>query len=163
MADRIVVMRDGVIQQIGTPSQVYAHPATAFVATFVGSPPMNLFPGEIVAMDGGRTFRGAVTWGRDEAVRSGLPDGPVTLGIRPEHIEISSPGRPGAVTGTVALVENVGADAYLSVSVGSGQTVWVRTNAQTTVGEGAQVALLFDAPHVRWFDAAGHRIRQEIA
>ena len=161
MADRIVVMRDGVIQQIGTPAEVYAHPATTFVATFVGSPPMNLFPGAIVASDAGPVFQGVISQPLEGQARTGLPDGPVTLGIRPEHVSLDTTGSPGAIPGTVALVENVGADAYLSVSVAEGETLWVRTSAQTSVTEGAPVALRFDAPHIRWFDAVGHRITQE--
>jgi multiple sugar transport system ATP-binding protein len=161
MADRIVVMRDGVIQQIGTPADVYAHPATTFVATFVGSPPMNLFQGAVVATATGAAFQGVVAMPIDGSMRSALPDGALTLGIRPEHIALEPAGTPGTLSGTVVLVENVGADAYLSVSVGDNETLWVRTSAQTTVVEGAPVALRFDPGHIRWFDAAGRRITQE--
>jgi multiple sugar transport system ATP-binding protein len=161
MADRIVVMRDGSIQQIGTPDEVYAHPATTFVATFVGSPPMNLFQGRLDSTTTPRAFRGAFTLATDGLGVIPQADGPVTLGIRPEHIELVDPGTPGAVPGVVEMVENVGADAYLSVALGKGATTWVRTTAQTAVVEGEGVSLSFDPDHIRWFDEAGLRLRQE--
>jgi multiple sugar transport system ATP-binding protein len=161
MADRIVVMREGRIQQIGTPAQVYADPATTYVATFVGSPPMNLFPGELTTSPTGRAFKGALVRTDGLAALKGLPDGPVTLGIRPEHIMLVPAGTPGAVAASVSLVENVGADAYLSVAIGSSARAWVRTSAQTMVNEGESVALQLDPQHIRWFDAAGDRCQQE--
>jgi ABC-type sugar transport system ATPase subunit len=160
MADRIVVMRDGVIEQIGSPGEVYAHPATTFVATFVGSPPMNLLSGTVVSDAGTRRFAGEVAW-------AGVPDkawpvdGPAKLGIRPEHVALVPPGTPGSVGGVVALVEDVGADTYVSVTVGDGTTIWVRTSAETPVLEGQQVGLRFDPAHVRWFDEAGVHRQQE--
>ena len=60
MADRIVVLRDGVMQQVGTPSEVYNRPADTFIAIFVGSPPMNLIPGRLLTADGGQRFQGPI-------------------------------------------------------------------------------------------------------
>jgi multiple sugar transport system ATP-binding protein len=161
MADRIVVMRDGVIQQIGTPAQVYAYPATTFVATFVGSPPMNLLAGEVVPTPDGPRFRGAVAWGTDEPGVTWPGVGPVTLGIRPEHIALAPPGTLGSIAGSVLLVEDVGADVYVSVTLPDNVPVWVRTSARHAIDEGQPVALAFDAQHVRWFDEAGNHLRQE--
>jgi ABC-type sugar transport system ATPase subunit len=160
MADRIVVMRDGLIEQIGPPAEVYAHPATTFVATFVGSPPMNLLNGHVVPGPNGRRFAGAVSW--TGTAGFGWPvEGPATLGIRPEHIHLVPQDTPDSIPGTVMLVEDVGADAYISVSVGPQLGVWVRTSAGSAVEEGRQVGLVFDASHVRWFDEAGVRRQQE--
>ena len=86
---------------------------------------------------------------------------PRRSGIRPEHVLLAAPQAPGAVPGVVALVEDVGADAYISVTVGDGTPIWVRTSAQTPVVEGQQVGLMFDTAHIRWFDAAGIHRRQE--
>ena len=161
MADRIVVMRDGRIQQIGTPDEVYAHPATTFVATFVGSPPMNLFRGRLDGSAEAMSFQGAFELTHDALGWRGLPDGPVTLGIRPEHILVLGAGSPGAIPATIDLVENVGADSFLSVAVGSDQTAWVRTSAETTLVEGDHVSLHLLPDHIRWFDADGNRCTLE--
>jgi ABC-type sugar transport system ATPase subunit len=131
------------------------------VATFVGSPPMNLFGGRLEGTTPLPTFRGTFDMAVDPLPRGTAGDAPVTLGIRPEHIALVASGTPGALPGVVELVENVGADSYLSVSVG-GETAWVRTSAQTPVVEGEGVSLVFDPDHIRWFDEAGLSLRQEV-
>jgi ABC-type sugar transport system ATPase subunit len=157
MADRIVVMRDGRIQQVGRPAHVYAHPANAFVATFVGSPPMNLFEGRLTTAADGLRFVGDLTVPLDRVPGdAALPLGePVTLGIRPEHVELV----PGSgVTGTVELVEAVGADTYLSIVLRPERTAIVRVPADRVVSEGARIGLRFPTPHVRLFDGRGDRL-----
>jgi multiple sugar transport system ATP-binding protein len=159
MADRIVVLRDGVVQQIGRPTEVYAHPANTFVATFVGSPPMNLLAGTIDTGDSGRIFRGVVELALDGAVPQMLPDGPATLGIRPEDIQLAPASEAGAVPATVELVEAIGADTFLSVGLGAAATAMVRVPAQTRVSEGELVHLLLPADRMRLFDATGALVR----
>ena len=106
MGDRIAVMNEGRLEQIGTPDEIYNRPATLFVAGFVGSPPMNLIEGEIAA-EGGR----ARFVGRDVAVQTALPvsgAGPATLGIRPQHLHIRPDPAGGALPVTVFAVEHLG-------------------------------------------------------
>ena len=122
---------------------------------------MNLLAGEVVPTADGPRFRGAVAWGTDEPGMTWPGFGAVTLGIRPEHIALTSPGTPGSIAGSVLLVEDVGADVYVSVTLAGGATVWVRTNARHAIDEEQPVALVFDAQHVRWFDEAGIHLRQE--
>jgi multiple sugar transport system ATP-binding protein len=123
MGDRIVVMRDGIIHQVGAPQDVYDHPVNAFVASFVGSPAMNLFQGRIEDAGGRLSFVA-------ESMRVALPEhlsGPVrrsertldevTLGVRCEHVRLAAAG-DGELAGRVELVEPVGADVYVSVSIG---------------------------------------------
>lgn len=162
MADRIVVMREGLIEQIGSPAEVYAHPASTFVATFVGSPPMNLLAGMVRTDGGSRHFDGPVPWGGAPGLRWPA-DGASTLGIRPEHIAITDPGTQGSIPGLVALVEDVGADAYVSVRVGTEASLWVRTGTPAPAQDGERVGLLLDPTHVRWFDEAGRHRRSEGA
>jgi ABC-type sugar transport system ATPase subunit len=161
MADRIVVLRDGVIQQVGTTDDVYGRPANRFVATFVGSPPMHLFPGRIVQVDGGPSrFEGGLTV--DLPARLPAAD-EVTLGVRPEGFHLVGPGDPGAVEATVDLVESVGADAYLSVTVGAGTRATVRVESGSGIRDGQRIHVRVDPTAVHLFDAEGGRLALEVA
>src|SRR5689334_16112093 len=114
LADRMIVMNAGRAEQIGTPMDVYEDPQTIFVAGFIGSPAMNFVPGKgaadgAIALDGGGAVR---TSGARVA-----PGQAVTVGIRPEHAQVANGGQPG-FTGTVEMVEQLGADALIHVSFG---------------------------------------------
>ncbi len=156
MADRIVVLRDGVVQQVGTTDEVYGTPANRFVATFVGSPPMNLFPGRIVARDGGASwFEGGISFalaGRQ------APADDVTLGVRAEALTVVGPGEAGAIEATVDLVESVGADAYLSVTTDNGTNAIVRVESGSGVHEGQRILVRLDPASIHLFDADGNRV-----
>jgi ABC-type sugar transport system ATPase subunit len=155
MADRIVVLRDGVVQQLGTTAQVYGQPANRFVATFVGSPPMNLFGGRLASRDGELRFEGAVSLRLAGGTRA--TDGEVTLGVRPETIELVGPGE-GDAGGVVDLVESVGADQFVAVRLEGGAGATVRVDAEHAVREGDRVRLRFSPGAVHLFDAAGNRV-----
>jgi multiple sugar transport system ATP-binding protein len=157
MADRIVVLRDGVVQQVGTPGEVYSRPANTFVAIFVGSPPMNLIPGRLTAHDDGYRFEGPVTVDLDGLAPPGLASDAITLGIRPENITLAGAHDVATISGSVELVEAVGADSYLSVAVADGLSVMARVPADTRVAEGERVHLRFPPQQLRLFDAAGNR------
>ena len=106
LASRIVVLKGGHVQQIGTPEEIYDRPANTFVADFMGSPPMNLVPAEV--------RDGAVIVG-DARIEMPVPPGlagPVTLGIRPEHLALGG-GAPDLVVQPV-MIENTGAECYVS-------------------------------------------------
>jgi ABC-type sugar transport system ATPase subunit len=161
MADRIVVMRGGVVQQVGTTAEVYGRPANRFVATFVGSPPMNLFAGHLTSTDGGLAFDGAVRvrLGRLTSA-DGLDEG-VTLGVRPEAIELVGQDAPDAIPAAVELVESVGADQYISVSLPEGAAAILRVGADRLMGEGDAVHIRFAPSGIHLFDAAGVRVPME--
>ncbi len=150
MANRIVLMKGGVVQQVGTPAEIYATPANTFVATFVGSPPMNLFKGHI----GGAQFRGAF----DIAVPARVTPGDVTLGIRPEHVEIGEAGDKDGLAATIDVIERVGPDAYLRLTTQTGATVTARVDGASRAGEGERVALHLPPARLCFFDAAGNRM-----
>jgi multiple sugar transport system ATP-binding protein len=138
-------MKGGVLQQLGTPDEIYNRPANTYVATFIGSPTMNLIEGR--AMDAGQ-FSIAGTQLRLNALGN---DNKVTLlGLRPEHIRLSdaAPWR-----GTVNLVEPTGADTYVVVDTAAGK-VTVRAAPQIQVRPGDAVGLEIQADHVTWFDQA---------
>jgi multiple sugar transport system ATP-binding protein len=162
MGHRIAVMRDGVMQQIGTPQDVYRRPANIFVATFLGAPPMNLIDGTLESVgEGGWRFRGQDV---DVQVAPELLEidavGDVKLGLRPEHIRLAAPGQDGGLPGRVLFLEPVGSDLYLTVEAGGG-TVQVRTDPDAPLQQGENVSLLFDPWRVHVFGADGHNLRRD--
>ncbi len=125
MGTRIVVMKDGIIQQADQPLRIYHAPANLFVAGFLGSPPMNFLQGHLEAASGGLVFREAqggpvtVPLG-DEPAYAALAGKPVTLGIRPEHCELAAADASAADTfeALVDLVEPMGAETYFYITTG---------------------------------------------
>ncbi|WP_022900753.1 ABC transporter ATP-binding protein [Humibacter albus] len=108
MGDRIAVLKDGVLQQVGTPRELYAEPNNVFVAGFIGSPAMNLFSADVA--EGGIQFGSAIVpVDRDVLAKAGKQ---VTIGVRPEDVVVSNSAGNG-LTVTVDLVEELGADGYL--------------------------------------------------
>jgi ABC-type sugar transport system ATPase subunit len=162
MADRIVVLQGGVVQQVGTTREIYSRPANTFVATFVGSPQMNLFPGRLERRDGALAFAGVIRIGLDQVVA--VPDGSrVTLGIRPEDIRIRPTTAPGVdVVAMVRLVEDVGAEDFVTVAIGDARCT-VRVAGHGTVAEGSEIGLEIERGAVHLFDQDGVRIRADPA
>jgi ABC-type sugar transport system ATPase subunit len=159
MASRIVVMRHGVIQQVGTPVEVYAEPTNTFVATFVGSPPMNLFAGHFASANGKPVFNGQVTVPLDGRW-PGLPTAAeATLGMRPEDIQVAAPDDPSAFTARIELVEKVGAEAYLSVVLEGGATCTVRASIRVAAREGERISLRFPPDAIHLFTQEGLRVK----
>ncbi len=146
MADRIVVLRAGRVEQVGRPLDLYNHPANRFVAGFIGSPRMNFFDGPIeridssgidVAIEGLPIVRAA-------AAPGGCKVGdPVTLGVRPEQLKGAEPGEDG-LTVEVDTVEQLGSDSYLYGRFPAGQSVTVHQPGQARVGRRDRVALKVD-------------------
>jgi len=153
LADRIVVMRNGEIEQLGTPDDVYNTPATMFVASFIGAPAMNFLSatvsgGHARLAEGGRVPLGALA-----AI---LSDGDkVKVGIRPEHFLEESNG-DCTVTGTVQVVEPLGADTLVHFTVG-GETMTARVAAQTRPAPGTRVTLGCDPARIHIFDPMSER------
>ena len=122
LGDRIVIMKDGVIQQVGTPQEVFDHPANLFVAGFIGVPQMNFFDAELVKADG----KYAVTVGgiqvelsdekQSALVKNNVEPQAITLGVRPEHIALMGDGAQ-MLHGTVDVSEMMGSAVHLHVNV----------------------------------------------
>src|SRR5512145_77951 len=142
MADRIVLMREGRIEQEGTPEELYARPATIFAARFIGTPAMNL-----VALEDGPN--GAVIRGATEPVLRGRGGG-LTLGVRPEHVRLVD---AGGVAAEVTSAEYHGADTILTARVGR-ESMLARATGQSRLAAGVQVRLGWDPGSVHVFDAA---------
>ena len=129
LGDRIVIMKDGYIMQIGTPQEVFDHPKSIFVAGFIGSPQMNFFDGKLEKEGEGYRVKvaDAVIALNEDACKTlaakGIGPKNVTLGIRPEHVSFVTQPGPDAVTGTVDVSEMMGSEVYLHVSAGDKDVV----------------------------------------
>ena len=134
MADKIVVLQAGVIEQVGTPLELYRSPQNTFVAGFIGSPKMNFIEGP-------------------EAARHGAH----TVGIRPEHVDVSSSS--GTWTGTVGVSEHLGSDTFFHVAVKDlSQPLAVRAGGEVDLHYGDTIHLTPNLDHLHRFDERGLRI-----
>ena len=160
MGDRIAVLKDGVLQQVGTPRELYETPNNIFVAGFIGSPAMNLFPADVV--DGGVTFGTAVA-PVERDVAAATTEKSVTVGVRPEDLIVKEKGDGLAVT--VDIVEELGADGYLYGNTEiNGQRVDIvaRVDGRVHPHSGDTVYLTPEPKHVHVFDtASGARLNKE--
>lgn len=150
MADRVIVMNNGKVEQFGAPLELYDKPANRFVASFIGSPPMNFVKGEIV---GGKTVLEFVY--EDMRLKLGaaqLPPGPVIMGFRPEHITPSRSAKNG-LRGKIMSEENTGDRTFLIVDV-DGISMGVTSSIRLDVGTGDDVTLVPDLSRLHFFDPA---------
>ena len=134
MADQVILLREGRVEQDAPPDALYARPATAFAARFIGTPPMNVLA---------------------------LADRRRLLGVRPEDVRIGADREPGAVAATVRSIEYLGADSILMCAIGA-QTLAVRASGRIALSPGARVHLAWapEAAHV--FDAETGRRRDDV-
>ncbi|MBS0848230.1 sn-glycerol-3-phosphate import ATP-binding protein UgpC [Citrobacter sp. JGM124] len=156
LAQRVMVMNKGIAEQIGTPVEVYERPATRFVASFIGSPAMNLLEGKVSVdgkdflLEGGNVIPLGNTY-------LSLAGTAITLGIRPEHITLSSQAEGGVPLVTETL-EILGADNLVHGRFGP-QKVIVRLDHKERPGLGSQLWLHIPAEHLHFFDAkSGQRL-----
>ncbi len=151
LGDRIVVMNAGRVEQVDAPLTIYRRPASTFVATFVGSPPMNLLTGHLVGGGAPRFQGGALSIPLPAAeVPTGLPPGTaVTLGFRPEAIRLEGAGPPQA---QVAEIEPLGNETLISLDA-AGTPLAVRLDGPPQVRRGEQVGLTLLPGSLHWFDA----------
>ena len=150
LAQRMIVMNAGRIEQIGTPEQVYGQPATTFVAGFIGSPPMNLLKGEA---DGSRFTVG----GRTLALPQAAPRaGALTLGVRPEHAQLSA---AGGWPLKVEMLEMLGAERLVYGRLGDAPFTLRIEATLVPPKQGDTVSLQVPPAHVHWFDGStGQRV-----
>jgi multiple sugar transport system ATP-binding protein len=168
MGDRIVVMKDGLIQQVDEPIALYDNPKNMFVAGFIGSPPMNFFKGGIEQRQGGLWFVEQAGGGNGQkgfAVRvnddmakklTGYVGQAIVFGVRPEdinskqHASFAQPNQ--IVLATVEVVEPMGAEIYLYLNTGSHSFV-ARANSHEKVNVGQAIEMAFDMHKCHFFDA----------
>jgi multiple sugar transport system ATP-binding protein len=153
LADRIVVLKDGVVQQVGAPSEIYERPANRFVAGFFGTPSMNFLAAELTADGGAPRAKGpgfelplpALAEREDRA-------GAIVLGIRPEAVTLAGPPGGVGLSAAVAMREVLGAEVLLHLESAAGELT-VRTDVANPSRPGDQVTAFIDPSAVHWFDA----------
>ena len=181
LGDRVVVLRGGYVQQIGTPQELYNNPTNVFVAGFIGSPAMNFLSGRL-GSDGIETAIGTISLEDHRAVVSRAGDvgsgGDVLIGIRPEHLEDASlvdsttRGQGATFTANIDVLESMGSDIYAYFSVGSsgassdalaelsadsgtdlgGNQLIARLSPDSKVSRGSSAELFYDASKIAVFD-----------
>ncbi|SOH95019.1 multiple sugar transport system ATP-binding protein [Monaibacterium marinum] len=149
LADRIVVLDGGHIAQVGSPRELYERPANLFVAQFIGSPRMNVMPCTAEGAQFVLPGQGGGAYGRSRSATS--------LGIRPEHIDMTTAG-DGHLDGVVDVLEYLGSDTFVIVECGDAGKVTVRINGDTDLRPGQACALQFRADHLHFFDDQGQAV-----
>ncbi|MEV0161662.1 ABC transporter ATP-binding protein [Nonomuraea fuscirosea] len=153
MSDRIAVMRDGVVQQCATPGEIYERPANRFVASFMGSPPMNFVTGELADVDGVRVFRGGELT-QELGPYDDAPDDPaVVLGVRPEDVTLSPTPVEGYQPGKVFVSEPLGPDVLVTVRIG-GELLKARVPVPFRLGHDSTVYAGFNRERLHLFKAS---------
>ncbi|ODR79185.1 sugar ABC transporter ATP-binding protein [Haladaptatus sp. W1] len=151
MSDRIVILRDGTIQQVGTPEEVYARPTNRFVADFIGSPSMNFFD---VSLQGttlvAPSFEYDISSEWAQQIRENGTSDEFVLGIRPEHIEATT-DQSAPIRARLDVLEHEGSDNYLYLSQGDDEWT-VRVDGNVRYDSGTTVALDLPAEHIHVFD-----------
>ncbi|TWF58649.1 ABC transporter ATP-binding protein [Neorhizobium alkalisoli] len=148
MADKIVVMRDGKVEQVGKPLDLYDRPANLFVAGFIGSPSMNFIPAEWT--NGKVVTQGGIELPSASSAGGAIGNRKIVYGIRPEHMTIAASGIPA----TVSIVEPTGAETVLLLKVGE-TSVTAVVKDRTTAKPGDRIFLQFQPGAEHMFDAAG--------
>jgi multiple sugar transport system ATP-binding protein len=148
LADRVVVLRDGIIEQVGTPLELYDRPANQFVAQFIGTPQMNVVPLPQLPPP------------VQQQAPAGAEGG--AIGLRPENISVRDTGAT-LVPGQVDLVEALGAETLIYVSTPGGAQFVARQNDRTGLRAGDAVSLDIDASQAHWFDPNGRVVARQAA
>jgi multiple sugar transport system ATP-binding protein len=155
LADKIVVLDAGVVQQVGSPIELYQRPANLFVAGFIGSPKMNLLPATVDAVEGdmmrvsSNDLAATTVAARSEGLK---PGDTVTLGVRPH---VLTPAENGSVVGRVGLVERLGNETNVSVTLPSGTPLMAVLNGDQAVLPGQSIVLGFNPADALLFDGTG--------
>ena len=154
MGDQIVVMRDGKVEQIGSPLDLYDHPNNTFVAGFIGSPAMNFLPG-IVADNNALTLQDGTSVSLPASVSSKVSKGQkVTLGVRPEHLSVNP---SGLLKIKVDVIEPTGADTYVSCHLGDTSMILVlKDRVSLKPGDSIQLSAAEEKMH--FFDSASGKV-----
>lgn len=166
MADRIVVMKDGVIQQIGTPEAVYMTPSNRFVASFIGSPGINFVEGKITSGPDGKlhftTNRFSLPVPKDTADmlrRHKKVDRRVTLGVRPEHVGPEGLYSESVFTAHYKVSELMGADRFLHLDIGQDRLLVARVDAHYRCEENERLRIVLDMSKALFFEPdSGERL-----
>ena len=155
LADKIVVLKDGQVMQIGAPMDLYHHPANLFVAGFIGSPRMNFLDVTVISVgDGKARVKSADVEEVEIATGAALAVGETAiLGVRPQHLALAddTAGPDGHLTGKVQLVERLGTETIVNITLGSGETLLAALNDDRPVAVGSTVTMRYDRAKAHLF------------
>ena len=165
LGDRIVIMKDGYIQQVGTPAEVFEKPTNLFVAEFIGAPKMNIVPTELVR-EGDRYFvtpcgsKIEVTGEKGELLNEKrVPGGKILLGVRPEHMKLSFEDGPDTIPARLEVNEMMGSELHLHVYTEDGTrwivrvpTIDLTAEQRASLVNGARVNITFEGKVMHFFD-----------
>ena len=152
MATRIVVLQGGIIEQVGTPYELYNTPQNKFVATFIGSPKMNML--EAKASETGADLD---NFGRLPLPQHAPKAGTLSIGVRPEQFVINGDGEASA-EGEITLVEYLGSEVYLYTRLANGHVVLVQADGKSTFKQGEKIKLSIHAENAHYFGDDGLRL-----
>ena len=156
MADRIVVMNGGKVEQVGSPLDIYDTPMTQFVAGFFGMPTMNFLEGVLTSSNGGPIFKsGSLEISLPEESTQNIKDNKVVLGIRSEHVNVSD----GALRGQARIIEPLGDASLVYFEFGEEEELVAKVSPELRVSPGDQLMFSLQASHCHLFDQSdGHRL-----
>ena len=166
LGDRIVIMKDGVVQQVGTPQEVFNEPANLFVAGFIGVPQMNFFDGHLEKTASGYVLDAldtkiAISPETGKALEAaGVTSLDVTAGVRPEQMQLANADKPGAMSGTIDVSELMGSTVHVHASVDGYDFVLVIPTIDfdgalgRSFADGAPISFKFEPNAVHFFDKA---------
>jgi ABC-type sugar transport system ATPase subunit len=154
MSDLIAVMHGGIVQQFGTPAEVYGKPANLFVAGFIGSPPMNFVSGELRTSGGEAAFVSRdFTLQLPAKPANGIDGTQLVLGVRPQDLALVPAGQGAQAQGSVWVVELLGSEKLVEVTLGEKRRLTVQVRADTPVNVEDAVGIHLDPHRVHLFDA----------
>ena len=170
LGDRIVIMKDGLIQQVGTPTEVFDMPCNLFVAEFIGAPKMNTFETDLLA-EGGKYYvtpYGAkieVTGQKSEWLKDkGIKGGKITLGVRPEHFTLADKGAKDSIECQIIVNEMMGSELHLHVTANNGDKLIVRIptvsltdDQRKSLVAGATIYVTFEGKVMHFFDTESQK------
>ncbi|WP_194097410.1 ABC transporter ATP-binding protein [Marivivens aquimaris] len=163
LADQIVVLKDGQVMQTNDPIGLYKKPENTFVAQFIGSPKMNLFPAKVESVAGDVVrIRTDAGWPIDLPAIGGIQAGPVQLGIRPESLTLAEPHEPAEIETRTVLSERLGMETYISFETG-GEPGIARVPGDHSLPSGTPIRLAVDPSACHIFDNEGRAIRSQTA
>jgi multiple sugar transport system ATP-binding protein len=155
LGDRIALLREGMVVQVGSPLEMYTEPRTPFAASFIGTPPMNLFRAEIKLESGKAAFAsGGVSFSlpvEKKKVMEKVGQGQMLVGIRPEHLSVQQRAGEGMLEGVVKVVEPLGREDLLHIETPFGE--FLALNSQGNFKTGQKVGLFFEKDRVHFFEA----------
>ncbi len=162
MANRTAIMRDGRIEQIGTPHEVFARPANAFVASFIGTPQMNLIEADLVRVTGTTAeirMEGTTVHMPVDPAAASLPPGRITVGMRPRAVTLAPEAAPTAFTALAELIEPMGAETLIHARTPTGDDIRVVLPRARRVAVGETIHLIPEPGQTHVFDASGRAVR----